>query len=244
MGGNNPLIVSQVHHLQAAAYLIIQSAYLSSGQRCTCARRLIVLQGEKGDQLIEALAQLISRIKVGSYQDTPQPFMGPVIHEQQVRKLLETQQMLIDKGGIPLVKMQALKAETGFISPGLMDVSLIKDRPDEEWFGPFLQLIRVKNFDEALEEANRTKFGLAAGLLSESEAEYEQFYREIQAGIVNWNMPLTGASSEAPFGGVKCSGNYRPSAYYAADYCAYPVASMESKTIELPTFKPPGLELE
>jgi succinylglutamic semialdehyde dehydrogenase len=70
-------------------------------------------------------------------------------------------------------------------------------------------------------------------LLSDSEARYQQFWLESRAGIVNWNKQLTGAASSAPFGGIGASGNHRASAYYAADYCAYPVASLETPTLAL-----------
>ena len=114
---------------------------------------------------------------------------------------------------------------------------------DEEVFGPLLQVTRYNNFDDALIIANNTRYGLAAGLLSENAKEYATFLRHIRAGIVNWNRPLTGASSAAPFGGIGSSGNHRPSAYYAADYCAYPQASLESATLTLPEKLSPGLIL-
>jgi succinylglutamic semialdehyde dehydrogenase len=123
-----------------------------------------------------------------------------------------------------------------------MDVTGIDKRPDEEYFGPFLQLIRVEDFDAAIREANNTVFGLAAGLLSDNAVLYETFYRRTRAGIINWNRPLTGASSTAPFGGVGDSGNLRPSALYAADYCAYPVASLEVERLQLPQTSTPGID--
>ena len=124
-----------------------------------------------------------------------------------------------------------------------MDVTPIREKPDEEIFGPFLQVTRTEDFDQAIDEANRTKFGLTAGLISRNPKEYAQFYQRIHAGVVNWNAPLTGASSAAPFGGIKCSGNHRPSAYYAADYCSYPVASLETPEIQMPTVLPPGMHM-
>ena len=80
--------------------------------------------------------------------------------------------------------------------------------------------------------ANQTRFGLAAGIFTEDPAVYERFWKASTAGIVNWNRPLTGASSAAPFGGTGASGNHQPSAYYAADYVAYPVASLEAPALE------------
>ena len=241
MGGNNPLVVSHVDDTAAAAYMTIQSAYLSSGQRCTCARRLIVPEGSDGDNFIQILLQMIKAMSIGPYTAIPEPFMGPVISEAHALKILAAQDDLIAKGAIPLFPSSHLCPGTGLLSPGLIDVTPIKERPDNEIFGPLLQLIRVKDFQAAIEEANRTRFGLAAGLLSDSNAEYQQFYQQVHAGVINWNAPLTGASSAAPFGGVGCSGNHHPSAYYAADYCSYPVASIESSQLRMPASLSPGL---
>ena len=231
MGGNNPLVVGEISNIEKAANAIIHSAYLSSGQRCTCARRLILTHGPSGDQLLTILSEMTAALNIGPWTQTPEPFMGPVISEYHAKKIFEAEEKLIKQGGHPLVKMALMQANTGFISPGLMDVTSIIGRSDEEIFGPFLQVIRVEGFEEALQEANRTKFGLTAGLLSEQREQYDYFYRKIKTGIVNWNTPLTGASSALPFGGIKCSGNHRPSAYYAADYCSYPVSSHESSSI-------------
>ncbi|HXV73903.1 MAG TPA: aldehyde dehydrogenase family protein, partial [Sphingomonadales bacterium] len=97
-----------------------------------------------------------------------------------------------------------------------------------ECFGPLLQVIRVKTFDAAMREANGTSYGLAAGILTDDEKLRDRFFADIEAGVVNWNQMLPGASSEAPFGGVKMSGNHRPSAFYAADTVAWPMASLEN----------------
>jgi succinylglutamic semialdehyde dehydrogenase len=241
MGGNNPLLIGSVQDKIAAAYLTIQSAYLSSGQRCTCARRLIVSEGSEGDLYLDTLVNMIKGISIGRYRAQPAPFMGPLVSEEHALKILAAQSSLIDQGAHALLPASHLYPGTGFLSPGLIDVTPIKERSDQEIFGPLLQLIRVKDFEEGIKEANKTCFGLAAGLLSDRIEEYEQFYRKIQAGIINWNAPLTGASSAAPFGGIGCSGNHRPSAYYAADYCAYPVASIESSRLEMPTSISPGI---
>jgi succinylglutamic semialdehyde dehydrogenase len=106
-----------------------------------------------------------------------------------------------------------------------------------------LQLIWVNSFEAAIIEANKTTYGLAAGLLCDNEALYQQFLLRVRAGLINWNRPLTGASSRAPFGGIGRSGNHRPSAYYATDYCAYPVASIEENVLKLPDTLLPGIIL-
>ena len=97
---------------------------------------------------------------------------------------------------------------------------------------------RVKDFAKALNEANNTQYGLAASLLSDDKKLFEEFYNSVRAGVVNWNRPTTGASSTAPFGGVGASGNHRPSAYFASDYCSYPVASVEFEELTMPNLLP------
>lgn len=227
MGGNNPLIVHEVEDLQAAAVMTILSAFVSSGQRCTCARRLIVPVGDAGDAFVEALANAIDGIHVGAGDVDPEPFMGPVVSAVAADHVLRAQASLEEAGGQVIRRVERLAAGDAFLSPGLIDVTAIADRPDEEVFGPMLQLIRVDSFEAAVEEANNTKYGLASGLISDSRELYDYFFPRSRAGIVNWNQQLTGAASTAPFGGIGWSGNHRPSAYYAADYCAYAVATME-----------------
>lgn len=244
LGGNNPLVISDdLIDLQAAAYATIQSAYLTSGQRCSCARRLIIPQGEKGDAFLDMLIKWIQRIKVGIYTDSPEPFMGPVIGEIAMVRLLSAQASLLGKGAKALTTMELLKENSFLLSPALIDVTTVKDRPDDEYFGPLLQVIRVDSFEKAIEEANHTAFGLTAGLFSHDKEKHRHFYQKIKAGIINWNTPLTGASSSAPFGGIGHSGNHRPSAYYAADYCAYPIASTEAEKLSLPIKLSPGIEV-
>lgn len=249
MGGNNPLVVHDENHdlndehaLDAAVYHTIQSAYLTSGQRCTCARRLIVTRSQNGERFIEKLSAAIGKIVVGPFHQKPEPFMGPVISKEAKARILKSYRTLVQQAAEVLVEMRDLGGQTGsFLSPGLIDVSRVKNREDEEIFGPLLQLIWVKDFKAAITEANNTTYGLAAGLLTKEEKLFQQFFNEVQAGIINWNRPTTGASSQAPFGGIGRSGNYRPSGYYAADYCAYPVASLLEKCLKLPEKFSPGL---
>lgn len=243
MGGNNPLIVDQLADVEAAVYTIVQSAFISAGQRCTCARRLLVPQGEWGDALLARLVQVAGQIKVGRYDEQPAPFMGSVISLAAAEHLLQAQQQLLDKGATALLAMTQPQPGAALLTPGIIDVSALAERADEEFFGPLLQVIRYADFEGAIAEANNTRFGLAAGLLSDSAARYQQFWLRSRAGIVNWNKQLTGAASTAPFGGVGASGNHRASAYYAADYCAYPVASLESERLSLPATLTPGVSL-
>lgn len=243
MGGNNPLVVHRAADRRAALALTLQSGYLSAGQRCTCARRLIVVDDAEGRDFIAALASAVGRLRVGAATERPEPFLGPVISAATAQRLLDAQQTLLARGAESLVPLRSLRPGTGLLAPGLIDVTRVANRDDEELFGPLLQVICVPDFDAALREANATAYGLAAGLISDERALYDQFHRTVRAGIINWNQPLTGASSAAPFGGVGRSGNHRPSAYFAADYCSYPVASIEAEKATVPATLPPGLEL-
>jgi len=242
LGGNNPLVVKDVRDLDAAVLTVVQSAFLSGGQRCTCARRLIVPEGEAGDRLIEKLARTLAELRVAEPFSEPAPFYAGLVSPQAAEGLLDAQRDLEARGGRVLVRMQSLQAGTSLLSPGLVDVTGC-DVPDEEHFGPLLKIHRYKRWDEAIELANDTRYGLSAGLIGGDQADWDDFLLRIRAGIVNWNRQTTGASSDAPFGGIGDSGNHRPSAYYAADYCAYPVASMEADTLTLPAELPPGVTL-
>lgn len=244
MGGNNPLIIKGVADIKAAVHDILQSAYISSGQRCTCARRLYVEQGEQGDTLVAKLVEAVKQIKVGPWNAQPQPFMGSMISEAAAKGMVAAQANLQNLGGVSLVELTHLQAGTGLVSPGLIDVTAVSELPDEEYFGPLLQLVRYSDFDQAIKLANQTRYGLSAGILADSRDDYDYFLARIRAGIVNWNKQITGASGAAPFGGVGASGNHRASAFYAADYCAYPVASVEADAVSLPASLSPGLSLE
>ena len=243
MGGNNPLVVDEVADVDAAVYTIIQSAFISAGQRCTCARRLLVPEGAWGDALLARLVAVSATIAVGAFDQQPAPFMGSVISLAAAKALMDAQELLLANGAVALLEMTQPQAQAALLTPGIIDVTEVSERADEELFGPLLQVIRYADFAAAIAEANNTQYGLAAGLLSDSEARYQQFWLESRAGIVNWNKQLTGAASTAPFGGVGASGNHRASAYYAADYCAYPVASLETPSLVLPATLTPGITL-
>lgn len=228
MGGNNPIVVWDTPDLYAAAILVIQSAFTTAGQRCTAARRLVVDQ-KLFDPLMAEMDRLIRRLIVDAPHATPAPFMGPVIDNEVADGLTESFLALLMRGGRPLRHLERPVANRPFLLPAMIDMTDVAERPDMELFGPILQVIRVPDFDAAIREANNTRYGLSASLVSQTPALYDRFWAGARAGIVNWNRPTNGASSSAPFGGIGWSGNHRPSAYYAADYCAYPVVSNEAE---------------
>lgn len=229
MGGNNPLIVWDADDLSAAASIVIQSAFLSAGQRCTCARRLIVSQAQ-ADALVDRLVELTRQIRIGAPFDDPEPFMGPVIDNAAADRLLAAARGLSARSSKTIVPLQRVVEDKPFLTPAIVDVTGTKV-VDEEYFGPLLQVLRVTDFDTAMAVANDTRFGLAASLVGGDEALYRRFWQNSRAGVVNWNRPTNGAASSAPFGGIGASGNHRPSAFYAADYVAWPVASLETSDL-------------
>jgi succinylglutamic semialdehyde dehydrogenase len=239
MGGNNALIVADVTDSDAALNVIIQSAFISAGQRCTCARRLLIKRGAEGDALLQRLVEASARSarKMGCRAaavygrgDLASGGAGDAGGAGQTGRT----------GRQVLLRLHQPDPRSTLLTPGIIDVTGM-DVPDEEYFGPLLTVIRYDTFDEAIRIANHTRYGLAAGLISADPALFEQLADEARAGIVNWNKPLTGASSKAPFGGVGASGNHRASAWYAADYCAWPMASLVSETLTLPATLSPGL---
>ncbi len=226
MGGNNPIVVWDTPEINAAAVLVVQSAFLSAGQRCTAASRLIV-RDSLADTLIGEVKKIADRLIIDHPHANPVPYMGPVIDNHAADGLTESFLFLMSNGGRPIKHMTRPIKDRPFVSPAIIDVTAMKEKPDVELFGPLLQVIRVPDFGAAIAEANNTRYGLSAALVGGSPDQYNQFWANVRAGVVNWNRPTNGASSAAPFGGIGISGNHRPSAYYAADYCAYPVVSAE-----------------
>ena len=228
LGGNNPLIAWGDSERSAAA--IVQSAFITTGQRCSCARRLIVPQGVEGNAIVEAVHTMAARLRIGAWDDADEPFMGPLISTGAAQRAIDAVAALKAAGAKPLLPFERLERSEAFVTPAIYDVTDVQV-PDVEIFAPVLQLIRVPDFDAAIAAANATSFGLSAGLLADDPALWRRFLAESRAGVVNWNRPTTGAAANMPFGGLGQSGNHRPSAYYAADYCAYPVASFEAEAI-------------
>ena len=169
--------------------------------------------------------------------------MGSLIHSGAVDRVLMEQQRLADSGGCVLVAAERQPIGDAFVSPGLVDVTEAERGVDEEVFGPLLQLIRVSDFSAAIQTANETQYGLVAGVFSQSRTNFDTFFREVNAGLINWNRPTTGASGKLPFGGVGRSGNHRPAGYFMIDACNVAVACLESEQLSLPEKLLPGVFL-
>ena len=230
LGGNNPLVAwDDATDPAILANLVVHSAFVTTGQRCSCARRLIVPEGAAGDALIAALVDLSARLPIGAGDDNA--FMGPLISPRAADGARHALAGLVAAGArVLLDRSSVADRPEAFFGPVLLEATGVA-LPDAEIFAPVLSIVRVPDFTAAIAAANATAFGLSAGLLAADPALWDRFVSEVRAGVVNWNRPTTGAASAAPFGGLGESGNHRPSAYYAADYCAYPVASFEAPVL-------------
>ncbi len=229
LGGNNPLIVWDSP--EAAASIIVQSAFVTTGQRCSCARRLIVPQGATGDAIVEAVNAMAGRLRIGAWNDAEDGFMGPLVSDAAAAGARAAFAGLEARGARTIRGFDGIDGRSAaFVTPAILDVTGV-DVPDAEIFAPVLQITRVADFEAAIAAANATAFGLSAGLISADAALWDRFLEGSRAGIVNRNRPTTGAAGNMPFGGLGASGNHRPSAYYAADYCAYPIGSFEADAV-------------
>ncbi len=251
MGGNNAAVVMPDAHLKQAAVECVRSAFVTTGQRCTCTRRLIVHRAV-ADRFIGLVLNVSRGLRVGDPGGVGgQPvFTGPLIRAEAAEAVLGFQGSLVRAGATALLESGRLTSDTGghFISPAVLRVdrfSLAADASrdagcDVEVFGPLLRISIVDSLDAAIEQANASRYGLAASIFTTDAHAAARFIAEAKAGCVNVNTGTAGASSRLPFGGLDRSGNHRPAGALSLDYCAFPVAAMlersDSGTI------PPGMD--
>ncbi|MBL8764376.1 MAG: aldehyde dehydrogenase family protein [Phycisphaerae bacterium] len=243
MGGSSAAIVMPDANLRQALIECVRSAFVGAGQRCTCTRRLIVHR-DAAAVFIPALCNA-ARALVVAPPDSPRPvFMGPMISSAARRSVLEFQASARAPDGEILVPTTELDPDGKggwYLSPGIMRVRrfVASTQPgdagrDEEIFGPLLRVSVTETLDDALAQANATRFGLAASIFTRDETAIRRFLTEVRAGCLNVNTGTAGASSKLPFGGLGLSGNHRPAGSFSLDYCAYPVASMVERGDDAP----------
>ena len=232
MGGNSPAVVMPDADLRQAAIEVVRSAFVSTGQRCTCTRRLVVHR-EIADRFVRAIVEMASRLVVGDPVAEPQPFMGPIISGEAREAVLAASKRFVADGAEVLLEPSAIASTSGgfFLSPGILKVDRFTHGDsgagaDVEVFGPLLRLSVVDSLSEAISQANATRFGLAASIFTKDKEAIERFLGEARAGCINVGTGTAGASSKLPFGGLGFSGNHRPAGSFSLDYCAYPVAGM------------------
>ncbi|MEM9167572.1 MAG: aldehyde dehydrogenase family protein [Planctomycetota bacterium] len=236
MGGNNPAVVMPDANPRQAAIEVARAAFITTGQRCTCTRRLIVHEAI-ADTFIETVAAIARDLRVGHPRSEDPVFMGPIVSEQARDAVLAFQERLLAGGGRSILESRAGDlppdgVDGYYVTPGIVEVEAFNTGEgddagcDLEVFGPLLRITRVGSFEEAIAQANETRFGLAASLFSTDPSDQQRFLREARAGCVNINTGTAGASSKLPFGGLGLSGNHRPAGSVSLDYTAFPVASM------------------
>ena len=239
LGGNNPLVVHQVQNVDAAVYWTIQSAFITAGQRCTCARRLIVTPDH--EKFIQRLVDVTAQLRIAPPDSQPQPFFSSLITPDAARKVLQAQARLLAGGAVPLLSAGPLSWGAAYVSAGILDVTDCTSCQDEEIFGPLLQVIRVPDLQAAIDVANRSRYGLASALFSDNPDDFEGFVRQMRTGLVNWNRPTTGASGQLPFGGLGASGNHRPAGQHMIDACNDPVAQLCADLVTMPATLTEGI---
>ncbi len=236
LGGNNPIVVTGEVDAQKAAQVVSFSAFVSAGQRCTCARRVIYVDSPATDRQIKALVDNVKSRVVGLPGTDPTPQVGPIISSGAAEGLKQTYDQLIEIGCTPVLPFQVDPQRPNLVHPCLLDASNVdaaaRRRMGElEWFGPMLVIQRAGDEAEAIAFASETCYGLAASLIGGDWQLFDQFVHRVGAGVVNWNRPTTGAAGALPFGGLGDSGNHRPAGYYAIDFCSDPIASLESESL-------------
>ncbi len=230
MGGNNPAVVMDDAALRQAVIECTRAGFATTGQRCTCTRRVIVHE-KVADRFRKAFVEVARSLTFGPGRTEPGVFMGPVINRQTVQAVLDFQSRLAKRGGTVLLESRRSELPGHFVSPGLVEVDGGNYRAghtehDCEVFGPIVQLSVCRDLSDAIAQANGTQYGLAAAIFTQRGEDAERFFGAVRAGCINWNTGTAGASSKLAFGGLGHSGNHRPAGAFSVDYCAYPVAAM------------------
>lgn len=246
MGGKNTTVVWDDADMDKALYETLIGCYLSTGQRCSGTSRVIV-HDRLADEFTERFYQAAKKLTVGHWSENP--FMGPLINTGAVDKYIRFQEIANRENCESLMRGKALdlKHKGYYVTPSIHLVKKFDPNSvyqKSEIFGPNVAVYRSSDFDETLNVINSTGYGLAMALFSKSKALYEKALLEARVGLLNWNRTTNGASSRLPFGGMGKSGNDRPSAHFAIQYCTVPVASLEDPTPFERSKMLPGITLE
>ncbi|MCG3175013.1 MAG: N-succinylglutamate 5-semialdehyde dehydrogenase [Myxococcota bacterium] len=229
MGGKNAVIVMDDADLRLAAAEIFTGAFLTSGQRCSGTSRVIVMEPVRS-RLVNGLRNMIESVRIGSPLDET-VFMGPLATRRGYENFIARRHMAANEGAIPLCEggVMTAAADGYYVRPSMHMV--MERNPEslyqrEELFGPDIAIHGVTSLDEAIQIANDSDYGLALSVFTKRRDVFQEVQISGRAGVINWNRSTVGASARLPFGGVGKSGNHRPAALFASQYCAWPVASM------------------
>ena len=237
LGGNNPVVIDAATDPDSVANHVTYSAFVSSGQRCTCARRAIFVRGSNTDQQLAALIQKTRSLTTGMPHDATEPNLGPLVSNDAAVTVQKTYDELIAMGCDPIVPLSVDTNHPSLVHPTIIDATGLSNElaalvGSMEWFGPLLVVFQASTLDDAFQIAGQTPYGLAASLLGGTNDDFRRFANQVGAGVVNWNGPTTGAAGNLPFGGHGHSGNHRPAGYFAIDFCNEPVSSIENAALK------------
>ena len=223
MGGKNPFIVLDDADLAVAVNCAVNSGFFSTGQRCTASSRVIVTEGIH-DRFVSAVIDKMKTLKVGDARKAGVD-IGPVVDERQLAQDLEYVAIGKREGATLAAGGEAMASnEDGapgfYMRPALFtDTTPAMRINTEEIFGPVVSVVRVRNYEEALAQANDTPFGLASGIATTSLKYATHFKRHAQAGMAMVNLPTAGVDYHVPFGGRKGSSyGAREQGRYAAEF--------------------------
>lgn len=233
MGGNNAAVILPDADLKQAVIECVRSAFVTTGQRCTCTRRVIVHKSI-ADKVIAAICSAARALSLDEASGSQQAFMGPVISAAARSGVIAAQRAMQQAKGEILLECSAPERPGFYLTPGVVrvpkftaDTSFSRSAgADVEVFGPLLRVSVVNSLEAAIQQTNATAFGLAASIFTRDKVAIDRFAAEARAGCINVNNGTAGASSKLPFGGLGLSGNHRPAGSFSLDYCAYPVAGM------------------
>lgn len=245
LGGNNPIVVDAEADPISVANHVSYSAFVSSGQRCTCARRVILVEGAGSKEQLSALIEKTRSLKVGMPQDDTNPHLGPLVSIDAAAAIVKTFNQLVEMGCQPIVPPSMNPDHPSLVSPSIVDATglsadQITTLGTMEWFGPLLVMVKASHLENAFQIASKTPYGLSASLLGGTEADFQRFVDQVGAGVINWNGPTTGAAGNLPFGGRGHSGNHRPAGFFAIDSCNEPISSIEKSALAKTDFWSPA----
>jgi len=246
MGGKNATVIWEDADMDKAVYESLVGAYMTAGQRCSCTSRIIV-HPKIAEEFTEKFYQAAKKLSIGHW--TENTFMGPLITAASVEKYIRFQEIANRENCESLMRGKPLdlKNKGYYVTPSIHIVNKFDPNSvyqKSEIFGPNVAIYQTDNWDHAMEIVNSTGYGLVMALFTKNRELYEDALFKARVGLLNWNRTTNGASSRLPFGGMGKSGNDRPSAHFAVQYCTVPVASLEDPTAFDPTKIMPGMNLD
>lgn len=232
MGGKNATVVWDDADIDKAIYETLVGAFMSTGQRCSGTSR-VILHDKIADQFTERFYSAAKKLTIGHWKKNT--FMGPLISSASLDKYIRFQEMANRENCESLMRGKSLELDYKgyYVTPS---IHLVKSYDPKsvyqktEIFGPNVAIYRSSDFDHTMEIVNSTGYGLVMALFSKDKNLYQEALLQARVGLLNWNRTTNGASSRLPFGGMGKSGNDRPSAHFAIQYCTVPMASLEDPT--------------